>query len=210
MPSRCNPVTFSHYSRLYYQMLPQYRQAVDQHRQWLFSFAHYSLRAREDVEDVTQEVFIKLWQHWQKIDHNKLGAWLMRVARNAVIDHVRKRKTAQNKIDEYADVSEQASYEDQVAHIDEQGFRQPLLEAIKSLDEPFRSIVIMRDIQGMSYAEIQQSLDMSERQVKVYLHRSRRKLRENSVLRQIFDNYNGVNSNNKSKTPSDVQQAGSE
>jgi len=68
----------------------------------------------------------------------------------------------------------------------------------------------MRDIQGMSYAEIQQSLDMSESQVKVYLHRSRRKLRENSVLRQIFDNYNGVKSNNESKTPSDVQQASSE
>jgi|TARA_B100000315_G_scaffold222693_1_gene226892 hypothetical protein len=68
----------------------------------------------------------------------------------------------------------------------------------------------MCDIQGMSYAEIQQSLDMSESQVKVYLHRSRRKLRENSVLRQIFDSYNGVNSNNESKTSSDVQKASSD
>jgi RNA polymerase sigma-70 factor (ECF subfamily) len=139
-----------------------------------------------------------------------LGAWLTRVARNAVIDHVCKHKTVQNQIDEYTDVSEQASHEDQAAHTDEQGFRQQLLEAIKSLNDPFRSIVIMRDIQGMSYAEIQQSLDMSESQVKVYLHRARRKLRENSVLRQIFDNYNGVNSNNESKTPSDVQQVSSE
>ncbi|HAJ75248.1 MAG TPA: hypothetical protein DCM64_02220 [Gammaproteobacteria bacterium] len=85
-----------------------------------------------------------------------------------------------------------------------------MLEAIKSLDEPFRRVVIMCDIQGMSYAEIQQSLDMSESQVKVYLHRSRRKLRENSVLRQIFDSYNGVNSNNESKTSSDVQKASSD
>ncbi|MDP6536508.1 MAG: sigma-70 family RNA polymerase sigma factor [Gammaproteobacteria bacterium] len=104
-------------------MLPQYLQAIEQHRQRIFSFAHYSLRAREDAEDVTQEVFIKLWQHWQKIDHNKLGAWLMRVARNAVIDHVRKHKTAQNQVDDYADVAEQASHEDQAGRIDEQGFR---------------------------------------------------------------------------------------
>ena len=64
-----------------------------------------------------------------------------------------------------------------------------LLLAIKALDDPFRSIVIMRDIQGMSYAEIQGSLDMSSSQVKVYLHRGRRKLRDNSELRTMFESY---------------------
>jgi len=39
-------------------MLAQYRQATEQHRQRIYSFAYYSLRAREDAEDVTQEVFI--------------------------------------------------------------------------------------------------------------------------------------------------------
>jgi DNA-directed RNA polymerase specialized sigma24 family protein len=50
-----------------------YLQATDQHRHRILSFAHCSLRVREDAEDVTQEVFIKLWQHWQKIDHEKLS-----------------------------------------------------------------------------------------------------------------------------------------
>ena len=59
--------------------------------------------------------------------------------------------------------------------------------AIKSLEDPFRSIVIMRDIQGMSYEEIEGSLELSASQVKVYLHRARRKLRENSKLRQLFE-----------------------
>ena len=49
-----------------------YLQAIDQHRHRVLSFAHYSLRARENAEDVTQEVFIKLWQHWQKIDFNEI------------------------------------------------------------------------------------------------------------------------------------------
>ena len=88
-------------------MLAQYRQATEQHRQRIYAFAYYSLRAKEDAEDVTQEVFIKLWQHWQKVDHGKLGAWLMRVAHNAVIDYVRKQRPAQANLDHYADVDDQ-------------------------------------------------------------------------------------------------------
>ena len=168
-------------------MLAQYRQATEQHRQRIYSFAYYSLRAREDAEDVTQEVFIKLWQHWQKVDHGKLGAWLMRVARNAVIDHVRKQRPAQANLDHYADVDDQAGRSDEASEIDRQIFKDQLQLAIKSLDDPFRSIVVMRDVQGLNYADIQASLSMSESQVKVYLHRGRRKLRANTRLRQLFD-----------------------
>ena len=168
-------------------MLAEYRQATEQQRQRVYSFAYYSLRAKEDAEDVTQEVFIKLWQHWQKVDHGKLGAWLMRVARNAVIDHVRKQRPAQANLDHYADVDDQAGRSDEASEIDRQIFKDQLQLAIKSLDDPFRSIVVMRDVQGLNYADIQASLSISESQVKVYLHRGRRKLRANTRLRQLFD-----------------------
>lgn len=189
-------------------MLAQYRQATEQHRQRIYSFAYYSLRAREDAEDVTQEVFIKLWQHWQKIDHGKLAAWLMRVAHNAVIDHIRKQRPAQANLDHYADVDEQASSTDEVGKIDQQFFREQLQLAIKSLDNPFRSIIVMRDVQGLSYADIQESLGMSESQVKVYLHRGRRKLRGNTRLRQFFDENFGQKSQvNQSNSGSDKRSA---
>ncbi|MFT7470413.1 MAG: RNA polymerase sigma-70 factor (ECF subfamily) [Kiritimatiellia bacterium] len=164
-----------------------YLQAIDQHRHRILSFAHYSLRVREDAEDVTQEVFIKLWQHWQKIDHEKLGAWLMRVAHNSVIDHVRKQRPQQANLDHYAEVEDQVGQESDATELDRHHFKSQLQSAIKSLEDPFRSIVIMRDIQGMSYEEIQGSLELSASQVKVYLHRARRKLRENSKLRQLFE-----------------------
>lgn len=173
-------------------MLARYQQAIEQYRQRIYSFAHYSLRAREDAEDITQEVFIKLWQHWQKIDHSKLNAWLMRVAHNAVIDHVRRGKNQAEKIDDYAEPEEQASTRDEAgATIDQEAFKEELMGCIHSLDDPFRSIIIMRDVQGMSYADIQHTLDMSESQVKVYLHRGRRKLRENETLRSIFKQMSG-------------------
>lgn len=172
-------------------MMNEYKQVIDEHRQKVYSFAHYSLRAAEDAEDVTQEVFIKLWQHWRKIDHSRIGAWLMRVAHNAIVDHVRKHKTSQSQLDQYAEVEEQSQSIDLAREIDENDFKQQLLSAVRELDEPFRSIVIMRDIQGLSYAEIQGALDMSDSQVKVYLHRSRRKLRENPQLRALFSSWSG-------------------
>ena len=168
-------------------MQKQYQQAITRYRQRVFSFANYSLRAREDAEDITQDVFIKLWQNWQRLDHSKLNAWLMRVAHNAVVDHVRKDKKANEQVDDYAELEDQASEEYSGGDLDDRAFKQQLMEAIKSLDDPFRSILVMRDIQGMSYTDIQQSLDISASQVKVYLHRGRRKLRENKKLRSLFE-----------------------
>ncbi len=163
-----------------------YQQAIDQHRHRVFSFAHYSLRVREDAEDVTQDVFIKLWQHWKKIDHEKLGAWLMRVAHNSVIDHIRKQRPQQANLDRFAEVEDQVGDENEAASLDQDKFKKRVQTAIQALDDPFRSIVIMRDIQGLSYEEIQGSLELSASQVKVYLHRGRRKLREDSELRRLF------------------------
>ena len=87
-------------------MQKQYQQAITRYRQRVFSFANYSLRAREDAEDITQDVFIKLWQNWQRLDHIKLNAWLMRVAHNAVVDHVRKHKKANEQVDDYAELED--------------------------------------------------------------------------------------------------------
>lgn len=180
-------------------MLDQYRQAIDQHRQRIYSFAHYSLRVAEDAEDVTLEVFIKLWQHWQKIDHGKLGAWLMRVAHNAVIDHVRQHRSTREQVDQFADVEQITQDLELGSTIDQDMFKRGLQLAIKDLDEPFRSIIIMRDVQGLSHEEMQETLNMSESQIKVYLHRARRKLREDAQLRKMFDALTG---SRKQKTTS--------
>lgn len=164
-------------------MLAQYQQAISQYRQRVFSFAYYSLRTREDAEDITQDVFIRLWQHWRKIDHERVGAWLMRVAHNSVIDHVRRHKNDRQRIDMPDTLEDAVSVED--SELESREFQQQLEIAISTLNDPYRSILIMRDIQGLSYQEIEQTLNLSQSQVKVYLHRARRQLRENRTLRQF-------------------------
>ncbi len=169
-------------------MIEQYQQAVAQYRQRIYSFAYYSLRSPEDAEDVTQDVLIKLWQNWQKIDHNKRSAWLMRVAHNQVIDLVRRRKKQMENTDEFATPDQHPAKDEDVGRsLDEETFRHRLMHGIRKLDDPFRSIIIMRDIQGQTYDDIKYCLELSESQVKVYLHRARRKLREDSELRRLYE-----------------------
>ena len=85
----------------------------------------------------------------------------MRVAHNAVVDHVRKHKKASEQVDDYAEPEDQASEEYSGGDLDDCAPKQQLMEVIKSLDDPFRSILLMRDIQGKSYTDIQESLDIS-------------------------------------------------
>jgi RNA polymerase sigma-70 factor (ECF subfamily) len=117
----------------------------------------------------------------------KVGGWLMRVAHNAVIDHVRRQKPGNESVDSYAEVEQQATDSVEGAELDQEIYKVKLMEAIQTLEDPFRSIIILRDIQGASYFDIRESLDISESQVKVYLHRARRKLRENKTLRDLFN-----------------------
>ncbi len=169
-------------------MLPQYHLAVERFRQRVFSFAYYSLRTREDAEDITQEVFIKLWRNWKKIDHSKMSAWLMRVTRNAIGDHIRRQKSrGAGQINQHENVEDYSAGENVEAKNDAEVFRRHISQAIRGLKDPFRSIVMLRDIHGLSYSDIQKTLGMSESQVKVYLHRARRRLRENPRLREIFE-----------------------
>lgn len=165
----------------------EFQQAIQQHRQRVVTLARYSLRSAADAEDIAQEVFVKLWRHWPSVEADKRLAWLMRVTHNAVIDLVRRRKTKNARLDESVDIEVLPDSDSQLASWENDQLRQELSEAISKLDDPFRSILVMRDIQGLSYADIEAALEMNTSQVKVYLHRARRKLRDNAQLRQQFE-----------------------
>ena len=188
-------------------MNAEYQRAVEQFGPRVYAFACYSLRNRQDADDVSQEVLIKLWRHWRSIDPDKILAWLMRVTRNAVVDHVRRQQLADSRVDRHiepesqAGASHQTGQQDQGETRDRERLRQALLESIQALDEPFRSLLILRDIQGMSYADIEGALELSESQVKVYLHRGRRKLRDNEELRRMFSRVHGIGQAPRQRQP---------
>jgi RNA polymerase sigma-70 factor (ECF subfamily) len=164
-------------------MTKPFRRLAEEYRDRVYTFAYYSLNNREEAEDVTQDVLVKLWQNREKVDAAKLPAWVMRVTRNAVIDAARRRRTRASVIADAVEfelaesvVAARGPDTEQVVRTRE--LRDSLEEALTEVDEPYRSIVVMREIQDMTYAEIADTMETPLNTVKVYLHRGRKMLRE--------------------------------
>lgn len=156
--------------------------AVEQHQRRIFSFAYYLLHNREEAEDVTQEVLLRLFRHRRKVEPERMGAWLLRVTRNACYDLLRQRRTRNRHT---AEIDDEVACElpdphtlSPEAQAGNAAFRCRLEEELRELSEPYRSVLILREIQGLKYREIADTLEMPLNTVRVHLHRGRRKLRE--------------------------------
>jgi len=160
--------------------------AVAIHGRKVYTLAVYLLANREEAEDVTQEVLIRLWRRGHEVLSEKIGPWIVRVTRNACIDAIRRRKGGSRvAIDDDAGIElhEPAPGPESLAHASQLGGR--ILQALDALSEPGRSVVILREIQGLSYQEIGEALEMPMSSVRVTLHRGRRRLREE--LKEVHD-----------------------
>ncbi len=74
-------------------MLTAFEDTAHRYQRRVYSFARYLLSNREEAEDVTQEVLLRLWRYSQGVDEERLGSWLLRVTRNACYDLLRKRRS---------------------------------------------------------------------------------------------------------------------
>ncbi len=154
-------------------MSRDYQQWVRAYQDQAWSLARYLLKDASEAEDATQEAFIKLWQHREDIDPERIKPWLMKVTRNTCLDRLRRRKPET----ELTEVHLTEEHGPQAGA--EQGeLGRWLQTAIAGLKEPYRSLVVLRDIQQHSYDEVAGATELSLAQVKVYLHRARKQLRE--------------------------------
>jgi RNA polymerase sigma factor (sigma-70 family) len=159
-----------------------FEKIADRHRDRIFTLACYILGDREEAEDVTQEVLIRLWKNVDSLEEARVLPWLLHVTRNACIDGLRRRRTYRALVapdPEGTATSRVASTAIGPASVVENAdFRSHLERAVQELAEPYRTIVILREIQDFRYEEICEALSLPLNTVKVYLHRARRKLRE--------------------------------
>ncbi len=143
----------------------------------LFRLALRITMNRAEAEDVVQDTLLKVWEQrneWEQID--SLEAFALTICRNRALD-VKKRagrnNTSLDKID-----SVQPSIFNLQSSIEEREQLSLVRKFMDELPEVQRSIMLLRDIEGKTYQEIAQTLDISETQVKVYLHRARTKIKE--------------------------------
>jgi len=148
----------------------EYNECVNTYADNVYRFILKNLRNEEDARDVVQTAFEKMWRHRDEVDATKSKSYLFTVAYRQMIDHIRKVKRIQLK-DEF---SEEAKVQNKPAN----NLKKILDEALARLSETQRTLVLLKDYEGYSYEEIGRITNLSESQVKVYLHRARVQLKE--------------------------------
>ncbi len=149
--------------------LEQYNSAVDKYADGLYRFALKMTGDRDDAQDLVQDAFEKLWKNRKKVDPEKIKSYLFTIVYHKFIDTYRK-KSFQASLD---DTNIEPSYDDSYSDVMEF-----LQKAIDQLPEVQKSVILLRDWEGYSYKEIEQITGLNESQVKVYIFRARKFLRE--------------------------------
>lgn len=145
--------------------------AVLRYGRIVYRVAYLLLADRHEAEDVSQEAFLRYWQHGDAVERPK--EWLLAVTRNACLDRLRRPRLLLDA-DERPEPREDR---DPLWHAQQSELGDRLRARIAALPEPQRSRVILFDVQGVDGAACARILGLNINQVKVYLHRARRRLR---------------------------------
>lgn len=160
----------------------RFKRIVGQHKDRIYTQAYYFLGSHDEAEDVTQEVLLKIWERLDELPRTHTTAWIMKVTRNLCIDYVRRRQRTVRLLDvaEEEDGSDERweAASNPEAEAEQSEMQRHIERAIRALSEPLRSVVILREIQGLNYEEVARATGLPLNSVKVYLYRGRRMLRE--------------------------------
>ena len=140
--------------------------------------AAWLLGDAEEARDVTQEAFMRLWEHRDRVPLEAARTWLLRIARNAVTDHLRalrRRGSLHVSLDRVPDlVAEVPSQEERVVREER---IQRLLNGSRTLRRADQEILSLRYGSGLDNGEIAEHLGISNNAVAVRLHRALKRLK---------------------------------
>ncbi len=157
---------------------------VKTHQDRVFDFCVRMLGDREEAFDLTQEIFLSVHQHLDQFRQDaRLSTWIFRISRNHCLNRLKYlKRRGRGRSDEYGESNELMITESVGAavtpdqHLEQQQQRSVVHQAIALLDEEQRTLVVLRDVEGLSYEEIVEITELPEGTVKSRLHRAREKL----------------------------------
>ena len=147
----------------------EYNECVNLYADNVYRFILKNLRQEEDAKDVVQTAYERLWVNRDKVEIAKAKSYLFTIAYRLMIDLIRKQKNTR-LTDTFSDMAMGAGFTPHNA-------KRVLEEALQTLNETQRSLVMLKDYEGYNYAEIGNITGLNESQVKVYLHRARLQLK---------------------------------
>lgn len=150
-----------------------FEEAFTLHHRTVFRAARSIVRDPGLAEDVTQEVFIKLYKHQESIvDNEMLKPWLIRVALNIAKNTIRGNIRANTRDDNYVKETVENSVYSIESEYEQQAEVDDINRALYKIKEPLRSCLVLKQ-QGLSYREIAESLSLNETSIGTYVARAR-------------------------------------
>jgi RNA polymerase sigma-70 factor, ECF subfamily len=158
-----------------------YKKLMNKYHDAIFNFIYRMVRDKHQVEDLTQEAFIKAFASLKSFnDEYAFSTWLYKIATNNSIDYIRRRKLQMYSIDkpiEAADSDYTFELPDETYQADKDIIRgqrvQLLNEAIAALPEKYRKVIQLRHVDERTYEEIAKLLKLPIGTVKAHIFRAR-------------------------------------
>jgi RNA polymerase sigma-70 factor (ECF subfamily) len=150
----------------------------------LYNFALRTTGNEDDARDLLQETYLKAYRFWDKYEKGtNIRAWLFRIMKNSYINRYRKETKEPDTVD-YDDVenfynsirAESTDPNDLQEKLYGNLLGDEVVQALQSLPDDFRTVVILCDIEGLTYEEIAEFVDIPIGTVRSRLHRGRKLL----------------------------------
>ena len=177
-----------------------FEELVKKYEGKVYSIAYRMLALSEDARDAAQEAFLKAFRSLKGFRGDaRFSTWLYRITNNVCLDYLRKRDHRELSLEydvgggdgEYQTMDIPADVD--VESVVEAGeFSELIQKAIKSLPDQHRTMIVLRDVQELSYMEISTLLNLPEGTVKSRINRARRHLREIFKGFKELNDYIGV------------------
>jgi len=167
-----------------------YRELLRRYERPVFSLVYRMVRDRTLAEDLAQETFVKVLNALESYrPEYKFSSWIFKIANNAAIDHLRRRELDTLSLDgapdartadEVAATALQAAdhAESPLEELESRETGSAIERAIGRLRPEYRTCILLRHVEGRSYEEIADVMDLPLGTVKTYIHRARLELRE--------------------------------
>jgi RNA polymerase sigma-70 factor (ECF subfamily) len=154
------------------------------HMDVLYNFALRTTGNEDDARDLLQETYLKAYRFWDKYEKGtNIRAWLFRIMKNSYINRYRKETKEPDKVD-YDDIenfyntirAESTDPNDLQQQLYGNLLGDEVTKALQSLPDDFRTVVILCDIEGLTYEEIAEFVECPIGTVRSRLHRGRKLL----------------------------------
>lgn len=162
--------------------IKEFKQNILPQKNKLYRFAYRLVGDEEEAKDIVQETMIKAWGNQAALAEVKnKEAWCMQVTKNMALDKLKsKRHQTTDGFKEGFDIQDhKESHPEKLTELKD--MMRTIKNFIKQLPEKQQQVVQLRDIEGLSYKQISDALEINLNQVKVNLFRARKSLKENII-----------------------------